>query len=100
MKQELTPVPPGYDEITPDVVRKNALMLIVWHGPNAEAVAMETAKEALAEGDLKCAEIKMRIVREISRQMKRNKPKLMEKYAKCQQTIEEGQKRIAQARGR
>ena len=100
MKRELTPVPPGYDQITPAVVRKNALMLIVWHGPDAEAVAMETAKEVLAEGDANGAEIKMRIVREIRRQMKRNGPKLMARYAKCQRTIEEEQRRIARTYGK
>jgi hypothetical protein len=96
MKRELTPVPPGYDQFTPKIVRSNAVSKIVWHGMDAEAKEMEQAKEYLRDGHLEAVEIKMRIVREIRRQMKRNGPELLEQHRRCTRQIAEAEKRDAE----
>jgi len=83
-------------EWTPKVIRDNALSTIVWHGVDAEAKTMDGAKRLLAEGHLEAVEIRMRIVREIRRQMKRNGEKLLAQHRECVRQIEEAKKRDAE----
>jgi hypothetical protein len=98
MKRELTPVPPGYDQFTPKVVRSNAESMLVWHGRDADAVTMERAKQCIAEGQPRGAEIQMRILREIRRLLAKDEKGWLERHLICARSIAEGKARDA-ARG-
>jgi hypothetical protein len=80
------------------VIRQNAESMLVWHGRDAEALQMESAKQCIADGYPDAVKPKMRIVREIRRLLAKDEKGWLEKHRTYARSIAEARARDA-ARG-
>jgi hypothetical protein len=96
MKRELPPVPAGYNGITDECIRSNAITRIIWHGRDAEALEMQHAKEYLAEGCMVGVENCLRSIMEIRRQLEADGESLLQRHYECARLMAEGERREAE----